>query len=165
MLKLFWQRGGFAVEWVRTGGEPQQRGMHHIVYVSSATRLWSRTELFHLLDVCRRNNQRTGITGILLYRDGNFMQAIEGEEPELRNLMRTILLDPRHRDVIPLLDEPVPQREFPEWTMAFRDLERPEYRDLPGFSDFLDAPLTATEFGGQPGRVRALLALFRRNIR
>jgi len=139
--------------------------MHHIVYVSSATRLLSRAELLDLLEVCRRNNRRRGITGILLYRDGNFMQAIEGEESDLRDLMRTILRDPRHDGVIALLDEPAAEREFPEWTMAFRDLARPEYRDLPGFSDFLNAPLTADEFGGQPGRVRALLALFRKNLR
>jgi len=69
--------------------------MFHLVYVSSAVEPFSKTELVELLHVARANNERLGITGMLLYRDGNFMQVLEGEEPVVRDLYARIERDPR----------------------------------------------------------------------
>lgn len=41
------------------------------VYVSSSVNLMSREELVKLLTISRENNARLGITGLLLYKDGN----------------------------------------------------------------------------------------------
>ena len=60
--------------------------MFHLVYVSSAVRPFSKSELVELLNVTRDNNSRLGVTGMLLYRDGNFMQVLEGGEPVVRAL-------------------------------------------------------------------------------
>jgi len=49
-----------------------------LVYVSSATELFSDTQLENLLLRSRQNNSTLGITGMLLYKDGNFMQCLEG---------------------------------------------------------------------------------------
>ena len=43
--------------------------MHRIVYTSSSTRLMSEKRLQELLAVSRRNNQRDGISGLLIYHD------------------------------------------------------------------------------------------------
>ena len=50
-----------------------------LVYVSAARKLFDEAELSALLTQCRANNARLGVTGVLLYADGNFMQALEGE--------------------------------------------------------------------------------------
>ncbi len=60
--------------------------MFSLTYVSSAVRPFAEDELADLLAVSRQNNARLGITGMLLYKDGNFMQVLEGEEAEVRTL-------------------------------------------------------------------------------
>ena len=54
--------------------------MFYTVYVSSAVDLFSDEELLKLLDVSRKNNQALDVTGMLLYKGGNFMQFLEGEK-------------------------------------------------------------------------------------
>ena len=78
----------------------------------SRAALRSGFTLLELLAVARRNNPRAGVTGQLLYKDGNFMQLIEGDEAAVRALFARIERDPRHGGVIVLLDHVVPEREF-----------------------------------------------------
>jgi hypothetical protein len=49
-----------------------------LVYVSSATKPFSPDELSELLAQARVDNAALGITGMLLYSNGNFMQVLEG---------------------------------------------------------------------------------------
>jgi hypothetical protein len=50
------------------------------------------------------------------------MQLIEGQEDAVRGLYQKILQDPRHRDLIVLQEDTEPERQFPGWSMAFRNL-------------------------------------------
>jgi hypothetical protein len=50
--------------------------MFHIVYASSALQLFTKPELQTLLEKARQNNAKLNVTGMLLYKDGNFMQAL-----------------------------------------------------------------------------------------
>lgn len=138
--------------------------MYHIIYLSSATELFSKTELLALLEKSRVNNARLGITGILLYRDGNIIQLLEGEAAAVRSLYQKIARDPRHRGVIILLEGPVAERDFPDWSMAFRDLNLKAETDLPGFSPFLNTSLTPAEFVEKPSQVKSLLQIFKKNM-
>ena len=80
------------------------------------------------------------VTGMLLYRDGRFLQLLEGAEAEVRTLFAAIVADPRHHDLVVLRERHRVLRQFPTWTMAFRDLgERP--LTTPGYADVLgDGP-------------------------
>jgi len=49
--------------------------MIQLVYTSSSIKPFSIDELLLLPDKARRNNSKLGITGMLLYKDGDFMQA------------------------------------------------------------------------------------------
>ena len=138
--------------------------MYSLVYVSSATKLWTKEELVELLRASRENNAPQGITGLLLYKDGNFMQMLEGDEQAVTALYERIELDPRHRGAIVLLKGQEDARQFPDWSMGFRDLKSPELRSQPGFSEFLNAPLTAREFEANPGRAKALLQMFKEKM-
>lgn len=135
--------------------------MFHLVYVSSAARPFSKTELVELLQVARANNERLGITGMLLYRDGNFMQVLEGEEPMVRDLYARIERDPRHQGSIILLEESLKRRQFGEWSMGFRDLNDREVHALPGFSQFMNKALVADNFRYDPTGCLRLLSIFR----
>ena len=90
------------------------------------------------------------------------MQALEGDEKTVRALCAKIGRDPRHHKMITLLEIPLAAREFPDWSMGFSDLEAPEAADLPGYSEFMNAPLTAEEFAQSPTRAQRLLRSFKR---
>lgn len=136
-----------------------------LVYASSAVHPFSKDQLVALLDVARRDNSQLGVTGLLLYADGNFMQALEGEESTVRELHDRIARDPRHSGVITLIQGPIESRSFSDWSMGFRDLRSPEIQSLPGFSAFLDVPLNDRSFVTEPSRSLRLLALFRDKMR
>src|SRR5574343_1452728 len=119
--------------------------MLQLVYVSSATSLFSKAELLELLTQSRIKNSALGITGMLLYKDGNFMQMLEGEDKAVRQLFETIRNDPRHHDSIVLIEEPAETAYFPDWSMGFRDLSDKSLETLPGFSQIINRP-HANEF-------------------
>jgi len=49
--------------------------------------------------------------------------------------------------------------------MAYRDLNSPELKHLPNFSDYLTTPLVAAEFEYHPARAKMLLQCFRESMR
>lgn len=112
--------------------------MYSLIYVGTATRSMSESELAELLEQCRRNNARLGITGMLLYKDGDFMQVLEGEEQTVKELYARVWNDPRHRLITLIIEKPIEKRSFGDWTMGFRILHRADLQKDPGFSDFLD---------------------------
>lgn len=114
--------------------------LFHLVYVSAATRLFEKNELVALMNSSAEKNARAGITGLLLYKEGNIIQVLEGEEAQVRETFTRIERDPRHRRVQVLLQEPIAGRSFPQWAMSFRDLRSPEVRSLPAFHEFLNTP-------------------------
>jgi len=138
--------------------------MHQVVYVSSAVGGFGPDELRALLVQSRAKNAQLGITGILLYQDGNILQVLEGERETVETLVERIEADPRHRGFIRLLDREIDERGFPDWSMAFRDLADPALRELPGYSAFLNTPLTAEELDGRPDRVGVLLRTFKKGM-
>jgi hypothetical protein len=117
--------------------------MLQLVYVSSATTPFSNAELLELLTKSRIKNSALGITGMLLYKDGNFMQLLEGEDNTVRQLFETISRDPRHHNSIVLIDEPAETAYFGDWSMGFRDLSDKSLENLPGFSQILNRPKAA----------------------
>jgi Sensors of blue-light using FAD len=96
--------------------------MISITYVSSAVFRFNETTLLDLVDQCQRNNERLGITGILVYSDGNFMQVIEGADLVTHALYERIKLDPRHRGVLTVHEQSIEAREFLGWSMAYNIL-------------------------------------------
>ena len=103
--------------------EASKESLFTIVYVSSATGRPGDAQLMRILETARHFNGGQGITGMLLYRDGSFMQALEGPAQAVRDLYLRIRLDPRHRSVTTLVAEPLQQREFADWSMGFHNLD------------------------------------------
>jgi hypothetical protein len=138
--------------------------LFHIVYTSTASKSFGRAELVELLKRSIQRNTRAGITGMLLYKDGGFMQVLEGEESVVVPLFSKICRDPRHHHVIPLIHEPIEQRHFPNSAMAFRDLDSAEFRDLPGYSEFMNTPLNGELHAMDVPKSKRLLLLFKQDI-
>lgn len=112
--------------------------MLQLIYVSTATRAMTEHDLADILQTARAKNEDLDVTGLLLYRDGAFIQVIEGEDETIRQLYDSIKADERHQDVTTLSQMPIEEREFPDWQMGFRHLGDEDVRSLPGFSTFME---------------------------
>lgn len=135
--------------------------LRSVLYVSTAQVLFTPPRMEELLVQSRANNARQQITGLLLYRDGAFMQFLEGPEAAVERLFRRIRADERHFAVVTLSEGVVPQRRFPDRPMDFYNLRDRAVRQLPGFAEeFLETTLSMAEFGDEPDRAMQLLRVF-----
>lgn len=107
--------------------------MKSILYSSTATPSMTTDVLRDILATSRRNNTRNGVTGVLLYRSGHFLQLIEGDDAAQEALMAAIEVDERHVNVTTLLVYEIDERRFPSWTMGFSAVDDPEAKLLPGY--------------------------------
>ena len=131
-----------------------------LVYVSFATKTMSDEELRDVLKVARENNKELDVTGMLLYRDGFFIQALEGEEETVLKLYDKIKTDPRHRSVLQVYRESVKNRSFEDWSMGFNKLDSGSLEGIDGYTDFLKKP-NSDFFAKNPTYAKMLLNMFR----
>ncbi len=96
--------------------------MHQIVYTSSAVEDFSFTDIEQLLLGARRRNRALGVSGMLVFHDRTFLQALEGEQRAVNEIFAMIASDQRHQDIEILHRGPgFDQRLFGEWSMGFAD--------------------------------------------
>jgi hypothetical protein len=138
--------------------------MHLMIYASSATELFSQDDLESLLEKSRRNNQAVGISGLLLYKDGNFMQLLEGPQEAVATTLQRIELDHRHRGIIRLYQREQTEREFGDWSMGFKRLDTGAVPAVEGYSDFLKRPLNDEAFQKNPSKALQLLLSFKKIV-
>ena len=97
--------------------------MLQLIYASAATRNFSHAELIALLVKARPNNTTLGITGMMLYHAGSFIQVLEGEEGPVKTLFSAIGKDKRHTNVKIIFSDTIDEREFSDWSMGFFNTE------------------------------------------
>ncbi len=88
------------------------------VYASRAASPEDLSALDSILRQSRSNNGPRGITGMLCFAEGVFVQAIEGGRSEVSRLIGAILRDPRHHDMEIVSFEEISERQFGGWTMG-----------------------------------------------
>jgi hypothetical protein len=76
-------------------------------------------EVDRIVAVARRENDRLGITGALVFTQAHFAQALEGDRAALETLMERIRRDPRHDKVTIVSEGEREARLFPQWSMAY----------------------------------------------
>lgn len=77
-----------------------------------------------ILHQSRDHNPSTGVTGVLCYDGGIFLQAIEGGRMAISELYGHIQRDSRHKDVVLLQYEEITERRFSGWTMGEVNMNR-----------------------------------------
>ena len=90
-----------------------------VVYTSSAIADITEADLERLLEDARRKNDEVGVTGVLLYHDGAFLQYFEGPPAAVEEVYQRIRRSRLHRGLIELTREPVTHRSFDQWVMGF----------------------------------------------
>jgi len=134
--------------------------MLSLMYVSVADGMPDDADLVAILTVACQRNVEFGVTGLLVYRNGRFMQLLEGPDDAVEDRFARIAADSRHTDIQVLGRNAVASRWFPDWSMAFQPSSDGSTQQLPGFSDFFTRNGAASE-AGAPARIRAVLHWFR----
>ncbi|MEM1051266.1 MAG: BLUF domain-containing protein [Pseudomonadota bacterium] len=88
-----------------------------LTYQSRASAPPSDNELNELVARARLRNQSVGVTGMLLYEDGRFLQTLEGPPDGLGAVWGSIQRDERHKDIELLSEHYVEARLFSDWDL------------------------------------------------
>jgi len=118
----------------------------HLIYASSATRTMHDQDLIAILEKSHLHNKEVGVTGMLLYRGGNFLQVLEGPEQAVDARFKVIEQDARHHQVMILLKRPVTERQFEQWEMGFKNIDTIDTSKLSGYTNYLNEPFNSERF-------------------
>jgi hypothetical protein len=92
--------------------------IYQLVYMSKASFVFDAEQLQRLQTTSQRNNEEFGITGLLVFCNGYFIQLLEGIEHHVTSLYSVIKNDSRHTDVTTLLSRNSEKRIAEEWSMG-----------------------------------------------
>ena len=95
-----------------------------LIYASRAAGTAGAEALGPLMKASRAHNAAAGITGVLVFSDGVFLQLLEGGRGAVSALYNRIARDPRHHDVVLLAYDEVDERRFAGWSMGQANLSR-----------------------------------------
>lgn len=107
--------------------------MFYLIYSSYAATPLTDQELTDLLTLSRQRNRFRSITGVLFYFEGKFIQLLEGNETDIKLLYAGIYNDPRHENISLHKEGLLTQRNFPDWTMAFKPISADDVDGVSGF--------------------------------
>ena len=93
-----------------------------LLYASRAVNAFTDEDLQSILRESRAANPALGITGVLCYSDGIFMQVLEGGRTAVNQVYSRIAGDARHTQVELLSYEEIDERRFAGWSMGQIDL-------------------------------------------
>jgi hypothetical protein len=110
--------------------------MIRITYISQESAPLSADDLPALLTTCHANNTSRGVTGMLLFGNGTFLQVIEGETAVVDDLMARISRDARHKGVKVLRRDEIAQRQYSDWSMGFERVTEHTFAALPSLRSF-----------------------------
>jgi len=97
--------------------------MRQLLYISNTDDDFPQAELERILATSRRNNVPLGLTGMLLYLGGAFLQVLEGPAESVEKIYTRIRSDSRHWEAQTLLESDVQHRAFGAWSMGFHELK------------------------------------------
>lgn len=156
---------GEGLNWYLHADDREEGRLISLTYMSTAVDSFGEEALRELLATSRRNNHAAGLSGMLLYAGGHFIQTIEGTSDDVTTTFNRIAADPRHRDVIVALREEVTERHFADWSMGFDELTEAEARELPGFNEFMAAKTELQRTAADLGRAGIFHRVFRDKMR
>lgn len=130
-----------------------------LIYVSDLVNA-DEAQIPAILASSVRHNSEDGITGMLLYSQGNFLQVLEGEREVVERTYARICQDVRHRNTVMLTEEEVTERHFADWRMGYRQLEPGLAAKMPEYAPFFQFGFDAAAIRGKPGVALEMLELF-----
>lgn len=97
--------------------------MKQLFYISNTSLSFKGSEdIKAILNKASTYNTQKGLSGILLYHSGLFLQLLEGEGADVEKLYSKIFKDPRHNNVTALFEIEAKERLFNKWGMAYKEV-------------------------------------------
>lgn len=124
--------------------------LHRLVYMSTAVGVLRADELDRIYLRAQSANTRAGITGLLLFYEGAFLQALEGPAAGVTSLAEKIRRDRRHSGIITLESAPIEERAFPDSPMRFVAARNLSSGEKQAFSDLRMAVSARSHMIGAP---------------
>ncbi len=135
--------------------------LKQLIYCSDARKAMDPVALRSMLELARIRNAELGITGMLLYSNGHFIQVLEGESVAIDALYDKIAQDPRHQNVRTVMSLCIKARDFPNWSMAYRAVSPADVQAHPELNDFFSPHFDERSFREFASPARFLLLAFR----
>lgn len=101
--------------------------LRSLTYTSWARPSISDADIEAILRSARTNNPLDGITGVLIFNGGAFMQVLEGSEAAVADMVERLKRDARHSNFFIREDRIIRERAFSDWSMAYLRLETDEF--------------------------------------
>ncbi|MFT3723531.1 MAG: BLUF domain-containing protein [Hyphomonadaceae bacterium] len=124
--------------------------LHRLVYMSTAVGVLRADELDRIYLRAKSANTGAGITGLLLFYEGAFLQALEGPAAGVTSLAEKIRRDRRHSGIITLESGPIEGRGFPDSPMRFVAARNLTAGEKQAFSDLRMAVNARSHMIGAP---------------
>jgi hypothetical protein len=118
------------------------------------------TSLGAIVESAVRHNNANGITGMLLYYSGSFLQVLEGEAANVHATYARICADPRHQNVTLLNEDAIQERDFLRWSMGYKQLRAEDLAQFPECTAHFNFGLLPQAIQGSPGLALEMLHLF-----
>lgn len=136
-----------------------------LIYTSLASHEMSKNDLMDILTKSRENNATRNITGLLLYKSGNFLQVLEGSDSAITELYEIIRHDRRHHQITLVYKRLIPKRDFGKWEMGFTNLSSEDATEIAGFSTYLLQTISIPELIHKNSVAHVFLEAFRHVMR
>ena len=96
---------------------PAKEWIGCLTYKSTATTPPTPADLQAIVHHARMRNRRMGLTGMLLFEDGCFLQTLEGPPAQLNVVWDAIKRDKRHHNIEVLSEHITHSRLFSQWDL------------------------------------------------
>jgi hypothetical protein len=130
-----------------------------LIYVSTMIGE-AEQKLKSIWEASLQHNQMNGITGMLLYHQGGFMQVLEGGRAKVMETYARICEDKRHHHIETLTISEVGYRHFGPWSMGFKHINASEAAKFPTQAAIFDFGKQADAIKAKPGLGLEMLSLF-----
>ena len=94
----------------------KSKELKHLIYFSKPTAIDYET-IKNILVTSRVNNNKTGLTGSLIYRSDLYFQFLEGPPDAVNVAYEKIKLDTRHSEIQKIKEDITNRRLFASWAM------------------------------------------------
>lgn len=136
-----------------------------LIYTSDAAEGLTDADLKAILESARQNNTQLGLTGMLLFGRGHFIQVLEGPSDAIETMMARIGADSRNTGLRRLMERTVEAPEFADWSMGFHHLSEADWTNHPAVNQFLADPPDMSHFNAYGSPARFILQAFRELLR
>lgn len=104
--------------------------LFRLIYVSRVARPTRLADVEEIVTLAAQRNAADDITGLLVYSPSHFLQALEGEDVQVRRTYERIRRDARHTNARVLDASAASERWFSTWAMTARPYSGPTSREL-----------------------------------